>query len=63
MSRVRGPHARFCEKDKGPVSYWALALLSLCSARSAMRSVRADQNGEVQTAHAKALASSRYRDP
>ena len=19
MSRVRGPHARFCEKDKGPV--------------------------------------------
>ncbi len=24
---MRGPHARFCEKDKGPVSYWALALL------------------------------------
>lgn len=26
-SRVRGPYARFCEKDKGPANYWALALL------------------------------------
>ena len=28
-SRVRGPYARFCEKDKGPANYWALALLDL----------------------------------